>query len=129
MLQYADNRALREKVYTAYTSLASSGEYNNLPVIDKILKVRAKKAKLLGFDNFGEYATSAVMAGSVKAAEDLLMQIWEPAKRRVAEEVSEMQAIADAEGKGVKILPWDYYYYNEKVRQQKYALDESELRN
>ena len=129
VLQYADNRALREKVYTAYTSLASSGEYNNLPVIDKILKVRAKKAKLLGFDNFGEYATSAVMAGSVKAAEDLLMQIWEPAKRRVAEEVSEMQAIADAEGKGVKIQPWDYYYYNEKVRQQKYALDESELRN
>ena len=129
VLQYADNRDLREKVYKGYTTLASSGKYDNRPIIDKILKARAKKAQLLGFPNFGEYATSNVMAGSVKAAEDLLMQIWEPAKRRVAQEVAEMQAIADAEGKGVKIQPWDYYYYNEKVRRDKYALDEAELRN
>lgn len=129
VLQYADNRDLREKVYKGYTTLASSGKYDNRPIIDKILKARAKKAQLLGFPNFGEYATSNVMAGSVKAAEDLLMQIWEPAKRRVAQEVAEMQAIADAEGKGVKIQPWDYYYYNEKVRRNKYALDEAELRN
>lgn len=129
VLQYANNRDIREKVYKGYTTLASSGKYDNRPVIDKILHVRAKKAQLLGFPNFGEYATSNVMAGSVKAAEVLLMQIWEPAKRRVVTEVAEMQAVADAEGNGVKIQPWDYYYYNEKVRQQKYALNEAELRN
>ncbi|MDO5396120.1 MAG: M3 family metallopeptidase [Bacteroidales bacterium] len=128
VLQYADNRDIREKVYKGYTSLASSGKYDNRPIISDILKARAKKAKLLGFENFGEYMTDNVMAGSVKAAEDLLMQIWEPAKRRVATEVKEMQAIADAEGKGVKIEPWDYYYYNEKVRKQKYDLDEAGLR-
>lgn len=128
VLQYADNRDIREKVYKGYTSLASSGKYDNRPIISDILKARAKKAKLLGFENFGEYMTDNVMAGSVKAAEDLLMQIWEPAKRRVATEVKEMQAIADAEGKGVKIEPWDYYYYNEKVRKQKYDLDEARLR-
>ena len=128
VLQYADNRDIREKVYKGYTSLASSGKYDNRPIISNILKARAKKAKLLGFENFGEYMTDNVMAGSVKAAEDLLMQIWEPAKRRVATEVKEMQAIADAEGKGVKIEQWDYYYYNEKVRKQKYDLDEAKLR-
>jgi peptidyl-dipeptidase Dcp len=129
VLQYADNRALREKMYKAYTSLASSGQYDNRPVINKILQARAKKAKLLGFENFGAYMTDNVMAQTVEKAEDLLMQIWGPAVAREKEEVAEMQAIADAEGKGVKIAPWDYYYYNEKVRQQKYALDESEVRN
>ena len=129
VLQYADNRDIRRQVYQGYTTLASSGQYDNRPVISKILQARAKKAKLLGFENYGEYMTDNVMAGSVKAAEDLLMQIWEPAKRRVAEEVAEMQAIADKEGKGVTIEPWDYYYYNEKVRQQKYDLDEAQLRN
>jgi peptidyl-dipeptidase Dcp len=129
VLQYADNRALREKMYKGYTSLASSGQYDNRPVINKILQVRSKKAKLLGFENFGAYMTDNVMAGTVEKAEDLLMQIWKPAVAREKEEVAEMQAIADAEGKGVKIAPWDYYYYNEKVRKQKYALDENEVRN
>ena len=129
VLQYAHNRDIRRKVYQGYTSLASQGDNDNRPVISKILQARAKKAKLLGFENYGEYMTNNVMAGSVKAAEDLLMQIWEPAKRRVAQEVAEMQAIADTEGQGVTIEPWDYYYYNEKVRKQKYDLDEAQLRN
>jgi peptidyl-dipeptidase Dcp len=129
VLQYADNRELREKIYKAYTTLASSGQYDNRPVINKILQARAKKAKLLGFENFGAYMTDNVMAHTVEKAEDLLMQIWGPAVQREKEEVAEMQAIADREGKGVKIAPWDYYYYNEKVRKDKYALDEAEVRN
>lgn len=128
VLEQADSRSLREKMYRGYTSLASSGEYDNRPVINKILHARAKKAKLLGFENFGEYMTNNVMAGSVENAENLLRQIWQPAVNRVREEVAEMQAIADAEGKGVKIEPWDYYYYNEKVRAKKYNLDVNELR-
>ncbi len=128
VLESADSRSLREKMYKGYTSLASSGKYDNRPVINKILQARAKKAKLLGFKDYGSYMTDNVMAGSIENAENLLAQIWTPAVNRVKEEVAEMQAIADAEGKGVKIEPWDYYYYNEKVRAKKYNLDAAALR-
>lgn len=128
LLQYADNRTLREKMYKGYTSLASSGEYDNSPIINKILQARTKKAHLLGFKDYGSYMTDNVMAKTVKNAEDLLMQIWTPAVQRVKEEVAEMQAVVDKEKGGFKIAPWDYYYYAEKVRQQKYNLDESKVR-
>ena len=128
VLQYADNRDLRKQMYEGYTNLAFSGQYDNGPVINKILKARAKKAKLLGYDTFGDYMTANVMAGSVKAAEDLLMQIWKPAIARVDQEVKEMQEIVDAENGGFKIAPYDYYYYAEKVRQKKYDLEESKVR-
>ncbi len=127
LLQYADNRELRRKMYEGYTTLATSGECNNLPIINKVLQARTKKAALLGFENYGAYMTDNVMAKTPEAANDLLLQIWEPAKAKVAEEVAEMQAVADAEGKGVKIAPWDYYYYAEKVRAKKYDLDENEV--
>lgn len=128
VLENADSRQLREKMYKGYTSLASSGKYDNRPVINKILQARAKKAKLLGFRDYGSYMTDNVMAKSIENAENLLYQIWTPAVNRVKEEVAEMQAIADAEGKGVKIEPWDYYYYNEKVRAKKYDMDAALLR-
>lgn len=128
LLQYADNRDLRKKIYQGYTTLASSGEYNNLPVISRILQVRAKKAALLGFENYGAYMTSNVMAKTVGAAEDLLMQIWRPAVARVQAEVAEMQQLADSENAGITIEPWDYYYYAEKVRRKKFNLDENEVR-
>ncbi|MGM9843812.1 MAG: M3 family metallopeptidase, partial [Muribaculaceae bacterium] len=128
LLQYADNRDLRQKMYEGYTSLASSGEYDNAPIINKILQARAKKAALLGFENYGSYMTDNVMAGSIANAENLLMKIWTPAIARVKEEVTEMQAIVDEEGGNFKIAPWDYYYYAEKVRQKKYDLEESKVR-
>ncbi len=128
LLQYADNRELRRKIYQGYTSLASSGQYNNLPIINEILKTRSAKARLLGYPDFGAYMTENVMAKNVGAAEELLMKIWRPAVQRVREEVAEMQAIADAEGAGITIEPWDYYYYAEKVRRKKFNLDENEVR-
>lgn len=128
LLQFAQDRDLRKQMYEGYTTLASDGQYNNLPVINKILQARAKKAALLGFKNFGEYMTDNVMAKNVKNAEDLLMQIWEPAVSRVHEEVAEMQAVVNEEGADFKIAPWDYYYYAEKVRKKKYDLDENEVR-
>ena len=129
VLQYADNRDLRRRMYQGYTTLASSGEYNNLPIISKILQARARKAHLLGFKDYGSYMTDNVMAGNVKNAEDLLMQIWPAAVKRANEEVAEMQQIADSEGAGITIEPWDYAYYNEKVRRAKYDLDEAQVRN
>ncbi len=128
LLQFADDRDLREQMYKGYTTLATEGEFNNEPVINKILQARTKKAELLGFKNFGSYMTNKVMAKTVENAENLLLQIWKPAVKRVHQEVAEMQALANTEGKNIKIEPWDYYYYAEKVRKQKYALDENEVR-
>lgn len=128
VLQYAADRELRRQMYQGYTSLAQSGEYNNLPVISEILQLRAKKAALLGYKNFGAYMTDNVMAKTVDNARNLLMQIWTPAVNRVNEEVAEMQALADRLGDNITIEPWDYYYYAEKVRKDKYNLDENEVR-
>lgn len=128
VLQYADNRELRRDMYNGYINLASSGQYDNKPVIAKILPLRAKKAALLGYPDFASYMTANVMAKTPEAAEELLMKIWTPATKRVSEEVAEMQAIADNEKAGITIEPWDYYYYAEKVRRQKYNLDEDKVR-
>lgn len=128
VLQYAADRELRRQMYEGYTTLATQGEYDNRPVINKILQARAKKAKLLGFKDYGSYMTDNVMAGSVEAARDLLMQIYTPAVKKVAAEVAEMQALADEEGAGITIAPYDYYYYAEKLRARKYDLDDAEVR-
>ena len=128
VLQYAQDRDLRKQMYEGYTNQAQAEPNNNLPVIGKILKARAKKANLLGFENFGAYQTDNVMAKTVENAENLLMQIWKPAVERVNQEVAEMQALADREGAGITIEPWDYYYYAEKVRADKYDIDENEVR-
>ncbi|MDE5811909.1 MAG: M3 family metallopeptidase, partial [Muribaculaceae bacterium] len=127
VLSSADDRQLRHDIYRGYTSQASSGDNNNIPVINDILKVRSQKAKLLGFKDFASYQTDNVMAGTPQAAIDLLMKVWKPTVDRVKEEVAEMQAIVDEEGGNFKIEPWDYYYYAEKVRAKKYAFNEADL--
>lgn len=128
VLQFADNRDLRRQIYEAYTTQASSGEYNNYPVIGEIVKTRAAKAKLLGYPDYAAYMTANVMAKTPENAENLLMQIWRPAVKRVDKEVAEMQTLADDLGDKITIEPWDYYYYAEKVRRKKYALDEDEVK-
>lgn len=128
VLQFADNRDLRRQIYEAYTTQASSGEYNNYPVIGEIVKTRAAKAKLLGYPDYAAYMTANVMAKTPENAENLLMQIWRPAIKRVGKEVAEMQTLADDLGDKITIEPWDYYFYAEKVRRKKYALDEDEVK-
>lgn len=128
VLQYADNRGLREAIYKGYTSLASFGENSNLPVISQIVKLRDEKAKLMGFKDFASMMTSRVMARTPDAATDLLMKVFEPAVARSAQEVKDMQAYVDKNGGNFKIAPWDYYYYANKVKKEKYNLDESEIR-
>jgi len=128
VLQYADNRDLREKMWKGYTGNAQSGDNNNLPVIEEIVKARAEKASIMGFKNFASLMTADKMSGTPEAAEALLLSIWEPAKAKVAQEVAEMQALSDSMGNTFKIEPWDYYYFAEKVRKDKYNLEESEIR-
>lgn len=128
VLQYADNRDLREKMWKGYTGNAQSGDNDNRPIIAEIVKLRAKKAAIMGYKNFASYMTADVMASKPEAAENLLLQIWEPAKAKVALEVAEMQELSNQMGNDFKIEPWDYYYFAEKVRRQKYDLDENAIR-
>lgn len=128
VLQYAENRGLRETMYKGYTTLASQGQYNNYPVIAQIVKLRAEKAKLMGFNTFAEMMTSRVMAKTPQAATDLLLKVFEPAVQRSKQEVADMQAYVDAHGGGFKIAPWDYYFYAEKVKNERFNLSESEMR-
>lgn len=128
LLTYADNRDLRRRMYEAYTNQATSGDYDNKKVINDILHARAEKARLLGYSDFASYMTENVMARTSQAAEDLLMKLWTPGVKRVGEEVAEMQTIADSEGNNFTIEPWDYYYYAEKVRKEKYDFDENDVR-
>ena len=123
-LTYADDRALRGKVWTTYYSRGDNGdEHDNNGIIKEILKLRAERAKLLGYETHAHWRLEPQMAKTPENAMALMMAVWPKAVARVHEEVADMQKIADAEGKGVTIEPWDYRYYAEKVRKAKYDLD------
>lgn len=124
-LQYADNRALREKVYKAYYGRGDNNNANdNKAIIKEILQLRQQKAKLLGYDSFAHFVLDEKMAKTPEAALALLNSIWEPAVKRANEEKAALQEIADREGAGIKIEGWDWFYYTEKLRKEKYALNE-----
>ena len=125
----ADDRDLRRDMYETYINTASRGnEFDNTTNINKIIKLRMRKANLLGFETYGDYAVDNVMAKKVDAAESLLMQIFTPAIAKVKEEVADMQAYVNNHGGNFKIAPYDYYYYTAKVKEQKYNFNEDELR-
>ena len=128
VLQYADSRGLRKAIYEGYTSLASFGDNSNMPVISEIIRLRNEKAHIMGFDTFAQMMTSRVMAKTPEAASELLMKVFEPAVARSKEEVADMQAYVDAHGGGFKIAPYDYYYYADKVKKEKYNFDEASVR-
>lgn len=128
VLQHADNRELREKMWKGYTTNATAADYDNRPVIKEIVANRAEKARLLGFPTFAALMTADKMAKTPEAAEELLMKIFEPAKAKVAQEVATMQKLSNDMGNTFTIEPWDYYYLAEKVRQRDFSLNESEIR-
>lgn len=128
-LQYADNRDLRKKMYLGYINRGDNNNANdNKEVIAEILKLRQQKAELFGFNNFAEYQLEDKMAKTPQAAYDLLMTIWNAALPKAKAEAAELQKLMDAEGKGEKLEAWDWWYYTEKLREQKYALSENELK-
>lgn len=128
-LQNSTRRDLREKVYNAYINRGDNGDANDTnATIAKILKLRADRAKVLGFKTHAHYRMADTMAKEPEAAMDLMMKVWPAAIGRVKEEVADMQAVADAEGAKITIAPWDYRFYAEKVRKAKYDLDESEIK-
>jgi len=128
-LTYAENRDLREKVWRMFISRGDNGDKNdNNSTIVEILKIRALRAKLLGFKTHADWRLDNSMAKTPENAMKLMMDVWKPAILKVKEEVADMQAIADKEGNIIKIEPWDYRYYAEKVRLAKYDLDQNQVK-
>ena len=127
-ITYASRRDLREKGWRMWIMRGDNpGPHDNKPVIAEILQLRAERARLLGFASHAHWILDDNMAKTPDAAMALMMKVWKAAVARVREEVADMQAIADSEGTGIRIEPWDYRYYAEKVRKAKYDLDESEI--
>ncbi len=129
VLTYATDRALREKVWRAFTMRGDNGGANDTKAtIATILKLRQERAKLLGFRNHAYLRMDDTMAGTPANAKALMMRVWPAAVARVREEVADMQALAVKDGATITIAPWDYRFYAEKVRKAKYDLDESEVK-
>jgi len=127
-LTYADRRDLREKVWRMFVNRGDNGgATDNNALIAEILALRAERARLLGYETHAHWRLENTMAKNPERAMQLMEAVWTPAVARVREEVADMQAIADKEGAGIKIEPWDYRYYAEKVRKAKYDLDETEI--
>ncbi len=128
-LENSPRRDLREKIWRAFISRGDNQDANDTnATIAEILKLRNDRAKLLGYPTHAHYRMTDTMAKDPAKAMDLMMKVWPAAVARVKEEVADMQAIADKDNAGLKIEPWDYRYYAEKVRKAKYDLDQNELK-
>lgn len=128
-LQYSEKRDLREKLYKAmYMRGDNDNENDNKQIINDIVNLRIEKAQMLGFDTHAEFILAENMAKTPANVYKLLNEVWEYALAQSKKEATELQALIDAEGGNFKLASWDWWYYAEKLRQQKYALNEEELK-
>jgi len=128
-LQYSTKRNLREKLYTGYLMRGNNNnEFDNKAIILEIANLRAERAKLLGYKNYADYTISNNMAKTPEAVYDFLNKVLEPAMVAAKRDRDEMQQIINKEGGNFKLAPWDWWYYAEKLKKEKYNLDESELK-
>jgi peptidyl-dipeptidase Dcp len=128
-LSWSTRRDLREKVWRTFVGRGDGGDaHDNNAIVPEILKLRAERARLLGYPTHAHWRLEDSMARTPERALALMEAVWTPAVARVREEVADMQAIADREGAGIEIAPWDYRFYAEKVRKAKYDLDENEVK-
>jgi len=129
-LTYSERRDLREKLYTGYIMRGDNdNEYDNKNITSKIASLRVEKANILGFETHAHYVLDNTMAKTPEAVYELLNQLWEPALSRAKNELQELQKFVNEEGQNFKIASWDWWYYSEKVRKDKYNIDEEELKN
>jgi peptidyl-dipeptidase Dcp len=129
VLTFADNRALREKVWKAFVNRGDNGGANDTnQTIAEVVKLRAERAKLLGYSNHAELRMQDTMAKTPAKAQALMMGVWPAAVARVKEEVADMQALARKTDRNLTIEPWDYRYYQEKVRKARYNLSQEEVK-
>ena len=130
VLQYCENRDLREKVYKAYYNRGNQGnEYDSKEVCAKIVTLRLEKAKLMGYSNYAQMAIEERMAKTPEAVYALLDQVWAPAVAKAKEELDDIRAEIRKEGHSFEPAGWDYMYYLDKAKKAKFAVDEQEIRN
>ena len=130
VLQYCENRELREKVYNAYYNRGNQdNEYDNKAISAKLVALRLEKAKLMGYNTYAEMALADRMAKTPEAVYDLLNQVWTPAVKKAKEEIADIRAEIRKEGKSFEPAGWDYMYYQDKAKMAKYAVDEQEIRS
>lgn len=128
-LTYSERRDLREKVFTAYINRGNNNnKYDTKSLIPKIVNLRIKRANLLGYKNHAEYVLERSMAKTPENVYNFLNKLWKPALNRAKTEAYDMQSIIYNNGDNFKLEPWDWWFYAEKVRVEKYDLDDNELR-
>ncbi|MBW3469747.1 M3 family metallopeptidase [Arthrospiribacter ruber] len=128
-LQYADNRDLRKKIWEAYKNRADQdNQYDNKEILIEIANLRREKANLLGFETHADYVLEETMAKNPEGVYNLLNQLWTPALAKAKAEAAEIQELIKAEGKDFELEPWDWRYYEEKLKVKKFDLDEQEVK-
>jgi len=128
-LQYSDKRDLREKLYRAYTKRGDNdNQHDNKKILSDLIKLRVQRANLLGYETYADYVLESRMAKNPQSVYELLNRLWDASLPVAKKERQEMQAIIDREGGGFKLASWDWWYYAEKLRKEKYQLDDTELR-
>lgn len=128
-LQYADNRDLRREIWTAYQNRGSSNnQYNNNDIVLKLASLRAEKAKLLGYDSHAAFVLEERMAKNPANVYNLLEQLWKPAIAKAKAEEADIQSMMRTQGINDNVQPFDWRYYTEKIRKQRYDLEEQELK-
>ncbi|MCL6494403.1 MAG: M3 family metallopeptidase [Ignavibacterium sp.] len=128
-LQYSQKRELREKLYKAYINRGNNNnEFDNKEIIKQIVALRIEKAKLLGYETYAHFKLEKNMAKTPEDVIKFLNELWTPSINQAKNEVKEMQKLIDAEGGNFKLAAWDWWYYSEKVKKEKYALDEEMIR-
>ena len=129
VLQYCTNRELRRELLIAYTMRGNNNNDNdNKSVINQTVRLRVEKAKMFGFDNPADMILETSMAKNAKTVMDFLPSVWEPSLAQAKKEADELQKLMNAEGRGEKLEPWDWWFYAEKLRREKYNLDEEALK-
>jgi len=124
-MTFSERRDLREKMWLAWCKRGDNpGEHNNALVMKKILKIRLAQAQLLGYKNFSEFALADTMAGQAANAKDLLMRVWAPARLRAIQEREDLKKLSGLSD----LAAWDWHYWTEKVRKEKFNLNEAELK-
>ncbi|MCK5170949.1 MAG: M3 family metallopeptidase, partial [Bacteroidales bacterium] len=128
-LTYAENRELREKLHTAYIMRGdNNNEYDNKKILSRMAALRVEKANLFGFKNHAEYVLDVNMAKNPETVFEFLNKVWDSALPIAKAEAIELQKMIDKEGGDFKLAHWDWWYYAEKLRKEKYDLDEEMLR-
>ena len=128
-LTESTRRDLREKLYNSYVMRGdNTNETDNNDIAAQMAKLRAERANIMGYKTHADFILEENMLKTPDEVYDLLIQLWKPALKRAKAEVADMQAVADSEGKDFKIAAWDWWHYSEKVRKDKYDLDEAAIR-